>query len=139
MSFSTFIFDDPSQVQICSDPGSHPRSAIFENNIFYGASSQVQSVISGFLCTLAGNITYPQEIDLGGTNLDVDPRFVDPAARDYRLQQGSPAVDAAVPSSGPGIDYDFAGTPRPQGARRDIGAFELITAGTAASARLPGR
>lgn len=139
VSFSTFLFDDPAHIQRCTSPGSHPRSAILENNIFYGANSQVQSVISDFHCTLAGNITHPQEFDLGSTNLDVDPRFVDPAARDYRLQPGSPAVDAAVPSSGPGIDHDFAGTPRPQGARRDIGAFELVTAGTAASVRPPGR
>lgn len=139
VSFSTFAFDDPAHIQLCSDPGGHPRSAIFENNIFYGTSSQVQSVISDHHCTLAGNITHPQQYDFGSTNLDVDPRFVDPAARDYRLQPGSPAVDAAVPSSGPGIDHDFAGTPRPQGARRYVGAFELVTAGTAASARPPAR
>jgi hypothetical protein len=95
------------------------------NNIFFASSAQVQSVISGFHCTTADNITHPQELDLGGANIDQDPKFVNAQGKDYRLQPGSPAVDAAVPSSGPGVDHDFAGTPRPQGARKDIGAFEL--------------
>ena len=97
---------------------------IFENNIFFASSAQVQNVISGFYCTLAGNIVYPQDPDLGGTNIEQDPKFVNLQGKDYRLQPGSPAVDAAVPSSGPGLDHDFAGAPRPQGARKDIGAFE---------------
>ncbi len=126
VSFSTFIFDDPAQIQTCPDPGSHPRTALFENNIFFAPSAQVQSVVSGFHCTFAGNITHPQESDLGGTNIDQDPRFVDLQGKDYRPQPGSPAVDAAGPTSGPGLDHDFAGAPRPQGAGKDIGAFELV-------------
>jgi hypothetical protein len=125
VSFSTLIFDAQAQTQTCPDPGTHSRTTLFENNIFFASSAQVQSVISGFYCTLAGNITHPQDPDLGGTNIDRDPQFVDLQAKDYRLQPGSPAVDAAVSSSGPGLDHDFAGTPRPQGARKDIGAFEL--------------
>jgi hypothetical protein len=125
ISFSTFLFNDPSQMLTCSDPSAHPRTALFENNIFFASSPQVQSVVSGFPCTLAGNITYPQAFPLGGTNIARDPMFVNPQGKDYRLQPGSPAVDAAVPASGPGLDHDFAGTPRPQGARKDIGAFEL--------------
>lgn len=125
ISFSTFLFNDQSQVLTCSDPSAHPRTALFENNIFFASSPQVQSVVSGFPCTLAGNITYPQAYPLGGTNIARDPMFVDPQGKDYRLQPGSPAVDAAVPTSGTGLEHDFAGTPRPQGAGKDIGAFEL--------------
>ena len=125
VSFNTFLFDDQAQIQNCSSPSGYPPIALFENNIFFASSPQVQSVIAGFGCTLAGNITHPQEPDFGGTNIDQDPKFVDLPSKDYRLQPGSPAVDAAVPSSGPGLDHDFAGTPRPQGPRHDIGAFEL--------------
>jgi hypothetical protein len=125
VSFNTFLFDDQAQIQKCATASGHAPIALFENNIFFASSAQVQSVISGFNCTLVGNITHPQDPDLGGTNIDQDPRFVDPQGKDYRLQPGSPAVDAAVPSSGPGLDHDFVGTPRPQGVRKDIGAFEL--------------
>jgi hypothetical protein len=125
VSFSTFIFEGETQTQACPDPGTHPRTAIFENNIFFASSPQVQNVVAGFPCTLAGNLAYPQMLPLGGTNIVSDPMFVNPHGKDYRLQPGSPAVDAAVPASGPGLDHDFVGTPRPQGARKDIGAFEL--------------
>lgn len=127
ISFNTFIFDDQAQIQTCPDPGNYPRTALFENNIFFSSSAQIQAVIAGnyYYCTFSGNITHPQQTSLGGTNFDLDPKFVNASGGDYRLQPGSPAVDAAVSSSGPGLDHDFAGTPRPQGARRDIGAFEL--------------
>lgn len=120
ISFNTLVSD--AQVLGCT-PGSQ-RIALFENNIFFSTSPAVTDVI---VCSgaFAGNITYPQAQDLGGSNIDQDPRFVDIQGGDLRLQPGSPAVDAAVPSSGPGLDHDFAGTPRPQGARKDIGAFEL--------------
>jgi hypothetical protein len=97
---------------------------VFENNIFFSMSPTTTSVIVGSDCTPVGNITYPQDPDLGGTNLDQDPRFVDLQGRDYRLQPASPAIDAAVPASGTEIDHDHAGTPRPQGNQKDIGAFE---------------
>ena len=122
VSFSTFVIEGNRQV--CENPYNYPRVALFENNIF--VSSGLQSVIVGnpSACTFAGNITYPQDPDLGGANLDQDPRFVSLQGKDYRLQPGSPAIDAAVPSSGPDLDHDFAGTPRPQGSRRDVGAYE---------------
>lgn len=123
VSFSTFVFD--TIVQECKNPNSYSRTAVFDNNIFFSSSAQVQRVIDGNACALVGNLTYPQVPALGGTNLDRDPRFVSLEAKDYRLQPGSPAVDAAVPSSDPGLDHDFAGTSRPQGVRKDIGAFEL--------------
>lgn len=52
-----------------------------------------------------------------------DPRFVDTAGGDLRLQPGSAGIDqgsAAMPV--PPVDFD--NTPRPQGAGIDLGAFE---------------
>jgi hypothetical protein len=48
--------------------------------------------------------------------------FVDAAAHDYQLAPGSPALDSGVPIAE--VTTDRAGTPRPQGAAYDAGAYE---------------
>ena len=60
--------------------------------------------------------------DFGGGNSLRDPRFVSPAAANFRLLPDSPAVDQALPEYSEPIDLD--GTSRPQGQAPDIGAFE---------------
>ncbi len=57
-----------------------------------------------------------------GTNLTSDPKFVDPAGRDYQLQAASPAVNAATVING--IETDFNGYQRVLGGGPDIGAYE---------------
>jgi hypothetical protein len=52
-----------------------------------------------------------------------DPHFV-AAGADFHLAPGSPAVDAGSAVPGQFAPADFDGTPRPQGAAPDIGAFE---------------
>lgn len=61
--------------------------------------------------------------------------FMDFSARDYRLKQGSPAIDAATDPAPyfpaekfPDFDWtkDLNGVSRPQGAAWDMGAFEYI-------------
>jgi len=62
---------------------------------------------------------------LGGSNLDLDPRFVFPEGDNYLLRAGSPAIDAADPLLVPAeLVVDLAGEPRIRGAGPDIGAFE---------------
>lgn len=56
-------------------------------------------------------------------NLTTDPSFKDPANADFRLLTTSVAIDAGVPT----VPTDFAGSPRPQGADYDIGAYEAGT------------
>lgn len=67
-------------------------------------------------------------------NVTADPKFVDPAAGDYHLQSGSPAIDAGTSDGAPSKDlecrsrFDDLATPN-TGAGAfpfyDIGAFEF--------------
>ena len=83
------------------DAGASPASIISSNNLTYGAGpceAWDTSCVSG------------------------DPLFA--GASDYHLQPNSPAIDAGVATS---AARDHDGTPRPQGARFDIGAYEWRT------------
>ncbi len=53
-----------------------------------------------------------------------DELFLDPAADDYHLKQGSPAVDAGEALAD--VPADLEGTPRPVGPAFDIGTYEGV-------------
>lgn len=61
-------------------------------------------------------------------------RFINPSAKDFRLQSTSPAVDQGRNVSTFGINLDFDLKPRPSGKAFDIGAFELQVSGPTSNA-----
>jgi hypothetical protein len=80
------------------------------NNLFYGAGAVPAALAE---------------------SINTDPKFVDPANHNLRLQATSPAIDSGMVCA---LKKDMDGAPRPQGASDDLGAFEFT--GTAAVARL---
>ena len=90
------------------------------NNIFYNIAGTAENVNSASSATIATNLIYRSD---GATPAGphsstdrwmVDPRFVDPVGN-YRLQPGSPAVDAGTSIAD--VTTDFNRIPRPQGGR----------------------
>ncbi len=70
-----------------------------------------------------GNVqNYVGAATAGTGDVSLDPGFVDPADKDYRLRADSPAIDGGVSWSGMTSDLD--GNPRPVGGGPDLGAFE---------------
>jgi hypothetical protein len=105
------------------------------NNILYGGSSVV-----GTSGTVEGSNNWigPGRTVAGlvGSLTSASPRFVDPAAGDYRLQVGSECIDAGNPAVLPHPEAqwrDLAGfeVRRVVGRGPDVGAFEATTGGTA--------
>jgi len=81
---------------------------------------------SGFTLTSGRGITaqysrFDNPIE-GPGNLVSTPLFVDPVNSDYHLRAGSPCIDSGTSEGAP--DTDLEGTPRPQGAGYDMGAYE---------------
>jgi predicted outer membrane repeat protein len=72
-------------------------------------------------------------MNLGSHNLNANPQFVNPAAGDYHLADGSPAIDAGA---NVGVTTDLDGVTRPQGKGYDIGAYETPPSSGPCYARL---
>lgn len=118
MAFSTIVIPTYAGIR---DTGTIGVTA--ENNIVSSTGNAVECTV----CTsVTKNLLFPQALPaLVPNNTVADPQFVDLSVGNYNLQATSPAVNAAVPSTGLATDHDYLGTARPQGAAPDIGAFEL--------------
>ena len=95
-----------------------------DNTVVYNtAGGAPADTVQGTACTASFCLVFPQSTAISGSNNQyVDPMLVNASGADYHLVRGSPAIDAADPTTTDMIDYD--GINRPQGTRSDIGAFE---------------
>lgn len=90
-----------------------------DHNLFWDVGSRIATTESGAGYGSLAELTRATGYD--AHSILADPEFVDPAAHDYRLVAGSPAIDAGVATT-PGQSFD--------GNAPDIGAFEgAATAG----------
>lgn len=109
-------------------------SATLKNNIFDSflsslTASGATALVSEDYNLLSGDTNIPQALNSavvtsgGHDRIAASPRFVDPAAFNYHVQQNSPAIDLGVVDASVAIDAD--GNARPfAGTGVDIGAYE---------------
>jgi serine protease len=104
----------------CQNSLSTPSPVVRSSNVF-----SAQGSAYGGTCT--------DQTGLNG-NISADPGFVGPAAADYRVSSGSPAIDAGSDSAPAIQPTDLAGNPRIAGARIDMGPYEYFNQAPSADA-----
>jgi NPCBM/NEW2 domain/Right handed beta helix region len=117
-----------NNVVVAAEPGNFLENAYAENvgnlvdsNLYYSASGAGTWQWKGR--TYPSFEAYQRGAGNDAASIVADPVFVDAAVHDYRLTEGSPAVDAGayLPLAG---DLDLAGSARLDDGRPDLGAFE---------------
>jgi hypothetical protein len=107
-------------------------ASLMRQNIFYPSPVRIQWG-SSKVYDLAG---FKSATKKGQRSTSVNPLFVNLSKKDFSLQSTSPAINVGAThpvystfKSLYGIDIakDIVGTPRPQGGKRDIGAYEFTT------------
>jgi hypothetical protein len=102
------------------------------NNILVPRSDRVSITRYSVVSTERATQVFERNLVFGGLGFDaditknligVDPKFVDLAIKDFRLQTDSPAIDAG--DSSLSAKDDFEGKVRPLGAGIDLGAYEV--------------
>jgi hypothetical protein len=122
VSFSTIF----NSVIACPDTTQLPGQLNIDNSVVLNQATgaPADTITYNGLCQVSYSSVFPQSASISGQgNAVVDPLLKDPGHGDYQLTATSPAVDTADPIATLAVDLE--GTPRPQGTRRDRGAFEL--------------
>lgn len=139
---SILIVDSTNSRTLTIPSNAMPQTSHIAHNTFVGGSGVNCSTASGAIWSFDSNILYnvpaiaavdncqyqynlsvPVAGLAGIGNITGDPMFNDAINGDFHLKPGSAAIDAANPGD-VFTGHDFDSTPRPQGGRSDIGAFE---------------
>ena len=140
---NTFAFKNPDRdghiIVVNNETGTR-----IMNNIFYqpGAHAIGFSSRRTFTnCEVRNNLTDAPRIlsaarpgvAESGSIVSTSPTMLNPRAFDFRLAEGSRAIDAGRDLASLGVDHDHDGNARPLGGAFDIGAYEFGEAGGAAA------
>jgi predicted outer membrane repeat protein len=103
-------------------------ATVISNSILWGNTAVIGPQVYNNMSTAATihhcDIDQPG-FESGNGNIRRDPQWANPEAGDFRLQAGSPCIDAGTPDALGLPELDFEGGPRVSGAAVDIGACEF--------------
>jgi parallel beta-helix repeat protein len=94
---------------------------VADNNLYYHTTAKVTATPFSWGGTSYSFANWKVQSTEDAAAVNADPLFV--SSSDFRLQAGSPAINAGV---GVGLLTDFAGTALPIGSAPDIGAYENL-------------
>lgn len=116
---SGHLYSQGLQFENCLGP------VLIKDNVFYRQDNGIghiwavnTPVEAGYNCIYRERGSPPRPPDVGDV-WNVDPRL----DSEYHLLPDSPCIDAGIDL---GVSVDMIGTPRPQGAGVDMGAFEFV-------------
>jgi hypothetical protein len=109
--------------------GDKNQTARFYNNTIFGNkgnciwnNGNAPAISKNNICWQNTSNTIRGDGGTSSYNLFTDPKFVNAAAKDFRLQSSSPAINAGT--SFPEVTHDFDCNKRPAGGAYDIGVYE---------------
>src|SRR5690606_13163662 len=94
------------------------------NNVISNPGTSYADENRAFIYTQSASVNVQESNNYFSRDLAA-VRFVNAAGNDFRIEAGSPLIDAGADIESYGIDTDFYGQSRRKGATYDIGAAEF--------------
>ena len=129
MAYNNLVWGNNGGIQVKYSSVSNTK--VYNNTVYANKSFGID-IASASNTSVRNNIVYGNigpaiSIGSSGTLLSnnlvgINPKFMNAAANDFRLQASSPAINTGVTLSE--VRMDYARVPRPQGGSYDIGGYE---------------
>ncbi len=130
MAYNNVVYNSKVGIRVHNN---NPNDSKVYNNTIYNTDIGIEVTALSTDAIVKNNIVYQNAINIlengvntqMASNLLTNPRFRDKANGDFRLQEGSAAIDQGVELVE--VTHDFTdATVRPQNQHYDIGAYEFI-------------
>ncbi len=126
-AYNNIVYENPHGIEVGNGA---INSKVYNNTLYNNKHTGVYIRDSSTSARVFNNISYlnPTPISDKGSGTDLvnnstsNPKFVNPAVKDFSLQDSSPAIDSGVTLVE--TEQDAIGTNRPQGSHYDKGALE---------------
>jgi hypothetical protein len=107
-----------------SAPTANTAPVSIDYNLYYCASGSKASEWKEYPATVKGFEQYVQSTGNDRHSHFADPRYIDPARKDFHLRSDSPAIAAGTNAGLPVGEKDLDGSPRMKAGGIDIGCYQ---------------